>query len=160
MTEQDASDGAGDGESPLSFARQVADAMYAKDVAAQNMGIKLSKISPGYAVMTMLVSDKMLNGHAICHGGYIFALADTAFAFACNTANITTVTLANNITFLAPAKEGDMLTAVAEVQNQAGRTGLCDVIISNQEGTKIAMVRGNSYRLKSKIVEGMPSVDL
>ncbi|WP_417319955.1 hydroxyphenylacetyl-CoA thioesterase PaaI [Emcibacter sp.] len=156
MTEKDVRDR----ESPLSFARQVADAMYKKDVAAQNMGIKLTKVRPGYAVMTMLVTEQMLNGHAICHGGYIFALADTAFAFACNTANITTVTLTNNITFLTPAGEGDLLTAVAEVQNQAGRTGLCDVVITNQEGTRIAMVRGNSYRLRSKIVEDMPSADL
>ena len=156
MTDQDA----GDSESPLTFAQQVADAMYEKDVAAQHMGIKLSKVSPGYAVMTMTVTDKMLNGHAICHGGYIFALADTAFAFACNTANITTVTLNGNITFLSPAREGDMLTAVAEVQSQSGRTGLCDVVITNQEGTRIAMVRGNSYRVKSKIVADMPTADL
>lgn len=156
MTEHDA----GDNENPLFFARQVADAMYEKDIAAQNLGIKLTKVRPGYAVMTMTVTGIMLNGHSICHGGYIFALADTAFAFACNTANITTVTLSGNITFLSQAREGDMLTAVAEVQNQAGRTGLCDVVITNQEGVRIAMVRGNSYRIKSKIVEDMPTADL
>ncbi|WP_138381268.1 hydroxyphenylacetyl-CoA thioesterase PaaI [Luteithermobacter gelatinilyticus] len=140
----------------LAFARQVAEAMYEKDIAAQKMGIKLTKVGPGYAVMTMPIHEDMLNGHSICHGGYIFSLADTAFAFACNTSNITTVSLGCNITFLAPARAGDLLTAVAEVQSQAGRTGICDVTITNQDGERVALYRGNSYRVNSKIVDDLP----
>jgi acyl-CoA thioesterase len=103
----------------------------------------------------MTIRADMLNGHKTCHGGIIFTLADSAFAFACNTDNIATVAQGAQINFLKPAFEGDILTAAATVTHQGGRTGLCDVTLTNQNGQKIAFFRGNSYRLKSESVKGL-----
>jgi acyl-CoA thioesterase len=100
--------------------------------------------------MSMTVQERMLNGFAICHGGYITVLADTAFAYACNSYNDVTVASSLGIEFIAAVQAGDALTAVAKEVSLAGRTGLYDIDISNQDGKRVAVMRGRSYRLKDK----------
>jgi acyl-CoA thioesterase len=101
----------------------------------------------------MTVRPDMLNGHAICHGGFIFTLADSAFAYACNSYNLTTVASGCSIDFVAPARESDVLTAVGHERSSSGRTGLYDIEVRNQRGETIALFRGRSYRIKGHIVE-------
>src|SRR5256885_9736590 len=136
-----------------SLAERVAAGMYARDRASQAMGMQIAAIGPGYAELTMAVRGDMLNGHAICHGGFIFALADSAFAFACNSYNLNTVASGCGIDFLAPAHEGDVLTANAHERNASGRTGVYDIEVTNQRGDKIALFRGKSYRIKGHVIE-------
>ncbi len=144
--------------SPLSvvdaqaLAERVATQMYARDRASQMMGMKVAKIAPGHAELVMTVRADMLNGHATCHGGFIFTLADSAFAFACNSNNHTTVASGCTIDFVAPAREGDVLTAVAEERSTSGRTGVYDIDVHNQRGEKIAFFRGKSYRIKGHVL--------
>jgi len=140
------------------LARDVGSAMYAVDRASQYLGIKLIEIAPGFAKMTMTVRADMLNGHQTCHGGFLFSLADSTFAFSCNSRNVSTVAAGCTIDYLAPAFQGDELTAVAQERSLAGRTGVYDVIITNQHGKSLALFRGRSYRIKGQIVETTPSV--
>jgi len=135
------------------LAERVADAMYPRDRASQSLGIKVARVGPGHAELTMTVRPDMLNGHAICHGGFIFTLADSAFAFACNSYNLNTVASGCAIEFLAPAREGDVLTAVARERSMAGRTGVYDIDVATQRGETIALFRGKSYRIKGHIVD-------
>ena len=135
------------------LARACADAMWADDRASQGLGMAIREISPGRAVLTMPVREDMVNGHAICHGGYIFTLADSAFAFACNSENHNTVAAGVRIEFMAPGKLGDRLTAIAEQVHQGGRTGVYDVVVTNQEGGKLALFRGNSHRIGGSLVD-------
>jgi len=135
------------------LAERVAAAMYARDAASQAMGMTVAGIGPGHAELTMTVRADMLNGHAICHGGFIFTLADSAFAFACNSYNLTTVASGCTIDFIAPAREGDVLTAVAQERSASGRTGVYDIEVANQRGESIAFFRGKSYRIKGHIIE-------
>lgn len=128
-------------------------AMFERDPASQGLGMLLSEIRPGYARMTMPVREDMLNGHRICHGGYIFMLADSAFAFACNSHNHNTVGAGCNIEFLAPGRLGDLLTAEAEEQTLSGKTGVYDVKVSNQEGRILALLRGKSHRIGGLVAE-------
>src|SRR5438046_7206780 len=116
--------------------------MYARDRASQSLGMKLGKVGPGHAELDMSVRPDMLNGHAICHGGFIFALADSAFAFACNSYNLTTVASGCAIDFIAPARAGDMLTAKARERSVSGRTGVYDIEVRNQRRETVARVRG------------------
>ena len=102
--------------------------------------------------MTMTVRADMLNGHAICHGGFVFTLADSAFAFACNSYNLNTVANGCTIEFLAPAHEGDVLTAVAHERSQVGRNGVYDVDVRNQDAVMIAHFRGKSTRIKGEVI--------
>jgi acyl-CoA thioesterase len=95
----------------------------------------------------------MLNGHAICHGGFIFSLADSAFAFACNSYNLSTVASGCAIDFVAPAREGDVLTAAARERSASGRTGVYDIEVTNQRGEAVALFRGKSYRVKGHVIE-------
>jgi acyl-CoA thioesterase len=136
----------------------IAAAMYAADVASRALGIELQATERGYAKMRMRVRAEMLNGHKICHGGYVFTLADSAFAFACNSYNHITVAAGASIEFLAPAYLDEVLTAEAREQNLAGRTGFYDVTVTNQRGEKIALFRGRSQRVKGEIVpmQGAP----
>ena len=134
------------------LAARVARGMYARDFAAQGMGIEILEVGPGFARVAMRVRREMLNGHALCHGGYIFLLADSAFAYACNADNHVTVALACHISFVAPAREGDRLVAVAREAAKAGRTGVYDVTVLAQDGTTIAIFRGNSYRTRGQVV--------
>src|SRR3989442_12639649 len=135
------------------LARRVADAMYERDGASQGIGVHVERVASGHAEVTMSVRADMLNGHAICHGGFIFTLADSAFAFACNSYNFNTVAQGCSIEFLAPAREGDVLTARGHERSFAGRTGVYDIDVANQRGESIALFRGKSYRIKGHIVE-------
>ena len=137
-------------------AQTIADAvgkgMYVKDKAAQALGITLLDIRQGYARMSMAVRNDMLNGHAICHGGFIFTLADTAFAYACNSSNQATVAQHCAITFLASPREGDVLTATAQERQRGRRTGFTDLDIADQTGRLVAVFRGHSYQVNGTIV--------
>ena len=135
------------------LAERVAAAMFARDAASQAMGMTIAGVGPGHAELSMTVRKDMLNGHAICHGGFIFTLADSAFAFACNSYNLTTVASGCAIDFIAPAREGDVLTASARERSASGRTGVYDIEVANQRGETIAHFRGKSYRIKGHVIE-------
>jgi acyl-CoA thioesterase len=137
---------------PDVLARTVGDVMYAADEASRALGMRLDDIAPGRAMLTMRVRADMLNGHRTCHGGFIFSLADSAFAFACNSRNVSTVASGCTIDFLAPVREGDVLTATAHERSLAGRTGIYDVTVRNEDGHAIAVFRGRSYRIRGQIV--------
>ncbi len=126
--------------------------MYERDPASKGLGMTLDEIRPGYARMSMRVRPDMLNGHASCHGGFIFTLADSAFAFACNSHNFNTVGAGCTIDYLAPGREGDVLTAEAQEQALAGKTGVYDVTVTNAEGKTIALFRGKSHRVSGTVV--------
>lgn len=126
-------------------------AMYERDRASRAMGMRLADIRPGYARMTMPVREDMLNGHQTCHGGYIFALADSAFAFACNSHNLITVGAGCTIDYLAPGRLDDVLTAEAVEQALAGKSGVYDVRVCNQDGRLIALFRGKSHRVSGEV---------
>ena len=127
--------------------------MWDRDPASQALGMKLSEIRPGYALMTMPVREDMLNGHRTCHGGYIFMLADSAFAFACNSHNHNTVGAGCSIDYIAPGREGELLVAEATEQALTGKTGVYDVKVSNQDGRLIALFRGKSHRVGGLVAE-------
>jgi acyl-CoA thioesterase len=138
---------------PQTLAELAGKTMYERDPASQALGMLLAEIRPGYARMTMPVRRDMLNGHQTCHGGYIFMLADSAFAFACNSHNHNTVGAGCTIDYLAPGREGDLLTAEATEQALAGKTGVYDIKVSNQEGRTIALFRGKSHRVAGMVAE-------
>ena len=140
-------------EAAQALAERVAEAMWARDDASQRLGMRIVDVAPGRATLTMTVRSDMLNGHTICHGGFIFTLADSAFAFACNSYNLNTVASGCAIEFLAPAREGDVLTAVARERSIAGRTGVYDIDVATQRGETIALFRGKSYRIKGHIID-------
>ena len=137
---------------PQALAEAAGAAMFSRDAASQGLGMKLVEIRPGYARMTMPVRSDMLNGHQTCHGGFIFALADSAFAFACNSHNHTTVGAGCTIDYLAPGRMDDLLTAEAVERTLVGKTGIYDVTVSNQEGKMIATFRGKSHRVAGEVV--------
>lgn len=137
---------------PQTVAEKVRDVMLADDAATRMLGMQIAEVAPGCAVVTMTVRADMLNGFAICHGGLIATLADSAFAFACNARNALTVASGFGIDILKSARLGDVLTATAEEASLAGRTGLYDVTVRNQHGDLIAMFRGRSYRLGDRKV--------
>ena len=127
--------------------------MYERDPASRQLGMTLDEIRPGYARMSMRVRGDMLNGHGTCHGGYIFMLADSAFAFACNSHNFNTVGAGCSIDYLSPGREGELLTAQAQEQALSGKTGVYDVVVTNQEGRKVALFRGKSHRVSGMVAE-------
>ena len=132
---------------PQALAALAGKTMFERDPASQALGMLLAEIRPGYARMSMPVREDMLNGHATCHGGYIFMLADSAFAFACNSHNFNTVGAACTIDYLAPGRPGDVLVAEATEQALQGKTGVYDVTVRDQDGRKIALFRGKSHRV-------------
>lgn len=138
---------------PQQTAELVRDGMFARDRAAQALDMRITHIAPGEATIEMPVRDDMLNGFDTCHGGFITALGDTAFAYACNTRNEMTVASGLSVDFVAPGRSGETLVAEAREQSQAGRTGVYDVTIRNCQGQLIAIFRGRSYSMK-----GRPSV--
>ena len=135
------------------LAERVTAAMYANDHASRSLGISVASVGPGHAEMTMTVRADMVNGHAICHGGFIFLLADSAFAFACNSYNRNTVAQGCSIDYLAPAHQGDVLRAIAVERSRTGRTGVYDIEVQNQHGKTVALFRGKSYRIDGHVVE-------
>lgn len=134
------------------LAEKVRDGMFANDAAAQFLGMEFLAVGPGYAKMQMSVMPQMLNGFKICHGGLITTLADTAFAYACNSNNEQTVASGLAIEFVAPAYEDDLLIAEAQELTAKGRTGVYDIRITKNTGELVALMRGKSYRIKGKTV--------
>ena len=130
-------------------AESAARALFATDRASQGLGMSILAVAPGVATVTMTIRPDMTNGHEICHGGFIFTLADSAFAFACNSHGPATVAAGVAIDFLAPARTGDVLTAVARELWLGGRTGIYDLTVTRADGTVIAHARGRSHRLRS-----------
>ncbi|HEX2159666.1 MAG TPA: hydroxyphenylacetyl-CoA thioesterase PaaI [Actinomycetes bacterium] len=135
-------------EDPQAVAERSATRMYEADLASRHLGIQVEQIAPGQATARMLVRDTMLNGHNICHGGYVFLLAVTAFAFACNSYGPTTVAAACNIAFLAPAHAGDELIATATERHHTDRSGIYDVTVRLPNASVIAEFRGHSRTLR------------
>ncbi|HMV06952.1 MAG TPA: hydroxyphenylacetyl-CoA thioesterase PaaI [Accumulibacter sp.] len=150
-----ASGGAPPTQAALRLAGETAQAMFERDAASKLIGLRLLAVRPGYARLAMLVRPDMVNGHHICHGGYLFTLADSAFAYACNSYNRNTVASACHIDFLAPAREGEELEAECEERSLAGRTGVYDVTIRNCQGKIIALFRGKSYRIAGEVIAGL-----
>ena len=134
-------------EDSQTLAERSAAVMYEADLASRHLGIEIDQVAPGQATARMVVRDTMINGHDICHGGYVFLLADTAFAFACNTYGPTTVAATCDITFLAPAHLGDELVAQATERHRAGRSGIYDVTV-RRAATVIAEFRGHSRTMR------------
>lgn len=134
------------------LARDCAEAMYERDQATRRMGIQLLDAGPGSAKLSMRVREDMIQGHGTCHGGYLFALADSAFAFACNSYNDATVAIGCSIDYVAPAREGDELFASACEQSRSGRTGNYDVRIENSQGQLIALFHGKSYKVRGTVL--------
>ncbi|MEM8749076.1 MAG: hydroxyphenylacetyl-CoA thioesterase PaaI [Pseudomonadota bacterium] len=135
------------------LAHACADSMWSTDQASQGLGMEIEEIRTGYARLSMTIEPRMTNGQRIAHGGFIFTLADSAFAFACNTYNQLTVAQHCSISFLAPGAEGDRLTAIAQEQHKAGRSGLYDVMVHNQNGDLIAAFRGHSRMVPGQHIE-------
>lgn len=126
--------------------------MYAADEASRRLGIEIDDVAPGRATARMAVTDAMVNGHGIAHGGYVFLLADTAFAFACNTYGRVTVARSAEIVFVAPVREGDLLVAFAEERLRFGHNGVYDVSVRGRDGVVVAEFRGQSRALATELV--------
>ena len=135
---------------PQQTADFVREGMLANDRATQSLGMRIVEVAPGRAEVRMTVRGDMLNGHSTCHGGFIAALADSAFAFACNSYNELTVASGFNVDFVAPAREGDVLTARCIEMSKAGRMGVYDADVINQRGERVAVFRGRSYTAKGR----------
>lgn len=136
------------------LARGCAEAMWAQDNASAGQGMALVSVGPGRSEIRMPVAAHMVNGHGTCHGGFIFTLADSAFAFACNTHNQFTVAQHCSITYLAPGKAGDVLTARGVEVSRQGRGGIYDITVTNQDGVTIALFRGHSRTVKGEFFPG------
>jgi acyl-CoA thioesterase len=137
------------------LATDVAAAMWADDSASQGQGMTVLSVRPGYARLAMSVQPHMLNSHRMGHGGFIFLLADSAFAYACNSYNQNTVASACHIDYLAPARLGDVLEAEAVEQSLSGRTGVYDVTVRVRGGRTLALFRGKSYRISGEVIAGL-----
>lgn len=142
-----------DAMTPTARAERSAAAMWAKDDASPWVGMSAPKVGPGWAEMTLTVQPHHINGGGICHGGVIFSLADSAFAFACNSYNTMVVAQHNMISFVAPGRLGDVLTARAQEVSLTGRSGIYDVQVTRQDGTVIAEMRGCSRQIQGQHFE-------
>lgn len=141
-----------DAMTPNQLAQATAAALLENDACSRWLGLRLEQVGPGYARMSMAIRPEFLNGHQICHGGLIFTLADSAFAFACNTYDINTVASGCTIEFLLPVKGGDELSAEAVEQVLSGRHGIYDIRITNLAGQTVAMFRGRSAQIKGRVL--------
>jgi acyl-CoA thioesterase len=135
-----------------SLAEACVAAMYERDAGSQSLGMKVEKAGPGISIVSMPVRSDMVNGHGSCHGGFIFSLADSAFAFACNSANRVNVAMSCSIDYLSPAFLDDRLTADARVLHASGRTGLTEIDIFNQHNELIARFRGRSFQKNEPVI--------
>ncbi|MFQ6551712.1 hydroxyphenylacetyl-CoA thioesterase PaaI [Aestuariibius insulae] len=138
---------------PTARAEKSAAAMLSGDRASAWLGMSIEHVDEGTASLTLTVADHHANGHGICHGGIIFALADSAFAFACNSRNQKVVAQHNTITFIAPAQVGDRLVATAREVSLSGRSGIYDVSVTTGDGVAIAEFRGCSRTLRGTLFE-------
>lgn len=138
---------------PKERAERAAKAMWRDDGASQWLGMSLDEVDDGRATMSLTVEQHHCNGHGLCHGGITFSLADSAFAFACNSRNQSTVAQHNSITFIAPGRLGDRLTAIATEVSLTGRSGIYDVRVANQKGEVIAEFRGLSRAIRGQLFD-------
>ena len=134
------------------LARACADAMWADDAASRGLGLELVSVGPGRAELAMTITERMVNGHKICHGGFIFTLADSTFAFACNTYNQRTVAQHCAVTFINSGKLGDRLTARGVEVSRRGRSGIYDITVTRADGAVIAEFRGHSRTIEGELV--------
>jgi acyl-CoA thioesterase len=139
------------------LAQRVAAVMLSRDAMSRSLGITVAEVRPGYARLEMQIKPEMLNSHAICHGGVIFTFADSAFAFACNSHNRSTVASGASIDFISPARPGEELIAEATERALPGRLGLYDVVVTERSGRLVALFRGRSYQVTGESVK--PIVD-
>lgn len=138
---------------PADRAQRAAQVLWENDKASQGLGIEIQEVGPEHAVLSMQVQDRFLNGHGICHGGFIFTLADSAFAFACNSGNQNTVAQQNQITFLSPGRAGESLVATCTKVEKTGRTGVYDVTVTGADGRTVAVMRGLSRTIKGTLFD-------
>ena len=136
----------------VGIAQASADAMWAGDRASQGLGMQIVEVGPGHARLAMLVDERMTNGHGSCHGGFIFMLADSAFAFACNSHGQRTVAQHCSITYVAPGRLGMRLIAEAKERHRAERSGVYDVTVRSEAGETIAEFRGHSRSIPGLLV--------
>ncbi|MEX3985736.1 hydroxyphenylacetyl-CoA thioesterase PaaI [Paraburkholderia sp. EG287A] len=141
-----------DSLSPDELARAAAQAMYEADSCTRALGMELLEVRAGYARLSMAVRPEFLNGHQTCHGGMIFSLADSAFAFACNSYNINTVAAGCSIEFLRPVLRDEVLTAEAVEQVLSGRNGVYDIRVTNRAGETVALFRGKSAQIRGNVI--------
>ena len=142
---------------PQAVAEACRDAMWRDDQASKALGMQVLAVGPGSATLSMAVRPDMLNGHAICHGGLVTTLADSAFAFACNAYNELTVAAGFDVNLFMASKLGDVLTATATELNKTGRTGVYDIQVRNQRGEAVAAFRGRSVTMKGRpLLPGLP----
>jgi acyl-CoA thioesterase len=134
------------------IARISADAMWAEDRASQALGMQILSVGPGYARLAMTIAEHMTNGHGLCHGGFIFTLADSAFAFACNSHGQRTVAQHCSVTFVSPAQRGMRLIAEARERHRGERNGIYDVTVKTEAGETIAEFRGHSRSIPGTLV--------
>jgi acyl-CoA thioesterase len=152
MAAQPTSDPAAAAAAAQALAERVRDHMWRNDRASKALGLRVLAVGPGTATTEMTVREDMLNGHDICHGGFVATLADSAFAFACNAYDEMTVASGFSIDLIAPGRLGDVLLAEATEVNKAGRTGVYDIAVTNQRGERVAVFRGRSYTMKGRPV--------
>ena len=148
MTSQDSPSG-----EAQSTAERAGQALYERDRASQALGMRIVEMRPGYCHASMHVRADMVNGHRICHGGFVFTLADSALAFACNSHGENTVAAAASIDFLAPAREGDELHAIATELWRTRRSGIYEIAVTNHRGERIAFFRGRSHQLSGNVTD-------
>jgi acyl-CoA thioesterase len=139
-------------DDPQRLAQACAAAMWETDHASQHLGMRIVSVAPGEVRLEMTVRPTMANGHGMCHGGFVFSLADSAFAFACNSRNQRMVASQGAITFIAPAEVGDTLTAHAREVHLRGRGGIYDVSVSNQTGGRVAEFRGHCRAIEGSVL--------
>jgi acyl-CoA thioesterase len=140
-------------DDPASLARRSAEAMWAEDNASRGLGMRLERVEPGAAVLSMAITETMVNGHGTCHGGFIFLLADSAFAFACNSRNQKSVAQNCQIAFVAPGRLGMRLVAEARERHRGERSGIYDVTVKTDAGELIAEFRGHSRAIPGTLVQ-------
>ena len=138
---------------PRERAKKSCEAMWKNDHSSQWFGMQIINVDEGTATLSLVVQERHTNGHGMCHGGVTFTLADSAFAFACNSRNQATVAQHNSITYIAPASIGDTLTATAKEVSLAGKSGIYDVTVSNQDSSIIAEFRGSSRSIRGHLFE-------
>ena len=135
------------------IAERAAKALFEGDRASQVLGMTIESCGPGRATVSMRIRPDMVNGHRICHGGLIFALADSAFAFACNSHGHNTVAAGAAIEFLAPGREGDLLQAIAQERWRAGKAGIYEIEVRNQRDEMVALFRGRSHQVAGRLID-------
>ena len=140
--------------SPDALARACAEAMFSRDRASQSLGMRIEEARPGYARVSLTIVETMVNGHDIAHGGVTFTLADSAFAFACNSRNEPNVALQASISYVAAVKLGDRLVAAAQEQSSKGRTGVYDIRVTRGDDELVALFRGVCYRIRGTVLDG------